>query len=79
MGNKEDWEEVEKWQKDYDSRQKDIYNKTFDTKNIKGVKIFSKIFKIITYFIIGIASAIILAALICAIYYLCSNTSQFIN
>lgn len=51
MGNKEDWKELEKWQKEQELKEQQkekLYVKTFDKENVKGAKIFSKIFNLIT-------------------------------
>ena len=44
MGNKEDWEELEKWQKEYDSKKEEelkVDIKQFKPKDTKKAKIFS--------------------------------------
>ena len=76
MGNKEEWEELEKWQKEQELKEQQtykVYTKTFNEKNVKGAKTFSRIFNLVTKSI-SITALIIMTIIITIaalfIYYL---------
>ena len=51
MGDKEEWEELEKWQKEQEIKEQQkqkVYTRTFNEKNLEKAKIFSKIFNFAT-------------------------------
>ena len=90
MGDKEEWEELEKWQKEQEIKEQQkqkVYTRTFNEKNLEKAKIFSKIFNFATKSIsitalITMVTIIIIAALF--VYYLFStaapiNTTKYLS
>lgn len=90
MGDKEDWEELEKWQKEQEIKEQQkekVYTRTFNEKYIEKAKIFSKIVNFVTKSIsitalITMVTIIIIAALF--IYFLFStaapiNTTKYLS
>ena len=72
MGNKEDWEELEKWQKEQEmkeSSKEKIYAKKFTDKDMKKAKIFSRIFSSMFKTISATAILIGFIAIVCAILF----------
>lgn len=72
MENKEDWEELEKWQKDQELKKlsnKKLYTESFDEKNINGAKVFSKIVNFITKSISITTVTIIIAVITIAVLF----------
>lgn len=79
MGNKEDWEELEEWQKDQELKK--ISNEktnvgTFDKKSIKGAEIFSKIFNFITKSISITTVTIIIAVIAIAVLFVYTSFAR---
>ncbi len=79
MGNKEDWEELEKWQKEQEDKKtadEKVYTQKFENKKVTNIRIFSKIFNFITKSMITLMATILGIAAIGAILYAYSNFKQ---
>lgn len=79
MGSKEDWEELEKWQKEQEDKKtadEKVYTQKFENKKVTNIRIFSKIFNFITKSMITLMATILGIAAIGAILYAYSNFKQ---